>query len=132
MLDRMAVLLPGWTETHEADPGIALVEALAYAADRVSYLQDAVNTEAYIGTARSRISLRRHARLVDYQVGEGANARTWVCFTDVPATAVGVAAPARNFFRSSPGLGPIDRSRSYAAVDAARQPRAGVRDPDGR
>ena len=79
MLDRISVLVPGWTERHEADPGITLVEALAYSADRISYLQDAVNTEAYIGTARSRISLRRHARLVDYQVSEGANARTWAC-----------------------------------------------------
>jgi hypothetical protein len=81
MLDRIAALVPAWTETHEADPGITLVEALAYAADRVSYRQDAVNTEAYIGTARSRISLRRHARLVDYQVSEGANARAWVCLS---------------------------------------------------
>jgi hypothetical protein len=79
MLDRIAALIPTWTETHEADPGITLVEALAYAADRVSYRQDAINTEAYIGTARSRISLRRHARLVDYQIGEGANSRAWVC-----------------------------------------------------
>ena len=54
---------------------VTMVETLAYAADRVSYMQDAVNTEAYIGTARSRISMRRHARLVDYQVSEGANAR---------------------------------------------------------
>jgi hypothetical protein len=81
MLDRMAVLLPTWDETHAADIGVTIVETLAYAADRVSYLQDAVNTEAYIGTARSRISLRRHARLVDYQIGEGSNARTWVCLT---------------------------------------------------
>jgi hypothetical protein len=79
MLDRMATVTPGWTERHAADPGITMVEALAYAADRISYLQDAVNTEAYIGTARSRISLRRHARLVDYHVSQGANARAWVC-----------------------------------------------------
>ena len=79
MLDRMAVLLPTWDETHAADIGVTIVETLAYAADRVSYMQDAVNTEAYIGTARSRISLRRHARLVDYQISEGANARVWVC-----------------------------------------------------
>jgi hypothetical protein len=81
MLDRIAALVPTWTETHESDLGITLVEALAYAADRVSYRQDAVNTEAYIGTARSRISLRRHARLVDYQVSEGANSRAWICLT---------------------------------------------------
>ena len=79
MLDRMAVLLPTWDETHAADIGVTIVETLAYAADRVSYMQDAVNTEAYIGTARSRISLRRHARLVDYQISEGSNARVWVC-----------------------------------------------------
>jgi len=78
MLDRLAVLVPVWTETHAADMGVALVELLAYAADHLSYQQDAVGTEAYLGTARSRISLRRHARLVDYRIGEGRNARTWV------------------------------------------------------
>lgn len=78
MRDRLAVLVPGWTETHAADLGVALVESLAYAADHLSYQQDAVSTEAYIGTARSRISLRRHARLVDYVIGEGCNARVLV------------------------------------------------------
>ena len=81
MLDRLAVLAPGWTETHAADLGVALVEVLAYAADHLSYQQDAVGTEAYLGTARSRISLRRHARLVDYQIGEGCNARALVAVT---------------------------------------------------
>jgi len=81
MLDRLAVLVPEWKETHVADPMITFVEALAYAGDRISYMQDAVNTEAYIGTARSRISLRRHARLVDYWLNEGSNARAWVVLT---------------------------------------------------
>ncbi len=71
MLDRLAVLTPAWTETHAADLGVVLVEALAYAADHLSYQQDAVSTEAYLGTARSRISLRRHARLVDYRDRRG-------------------------------------------------------------
>jgi predicted phage baseplate assembly protein len=78
MLDRMAVLAPTWNETHPSDIGIALVELLAYAADHLSYQQDAVGTEAYIGKARSRISLRRHTRLVDYKLNEGSNARTWL------------------------------------------------------
>jgi hypothetical protein len=102
MLDRIAVLVPSWTETHEADPGITLVEALAYAADRISYLQDAVNTEAYIGTARSRISLRRHARLVDYQLNEGANARAWIC---LEASQPDITVPAgTEFFPLIPGI----------------------------
>src|SRR4029453_5462372 len=67
-----------WTERTPADAGIALVELLAYVADELSYRQDAVATEAYLATARRRTSLRRHARLVDYLVHEGSNARAWV------------------------------------------------------
>ncbi|HEY7537041.1 MAG TPA: putative baseplate assembly protein [Gaiellaceae bacterium] len=78
MLDRLSLLSPGWTERTPADAGVALVELLAYVADELSYRQDAVATEAYLGTARRRTSLRRHARLVDYVVHEGANARAWV------------------------------------------------------
>ena len=57
---------------------ITLVEILAYTADRLSYAQDAVATEAYLATARRRSSVRRHARLVDYRMHDGANARVWV------------------------------------------------------
>jgi hypothetical protein len=113
MLDRMAVLIPDWTETHAADSGITLVEALAYAADRVSYLQDAVNTEAYIGTARSRISLRRHARLVDYRISEGANARVWVCLA---ASHDGVTVPTKTqIYPLVSGLAPAIDPSSFAA-----------------
>src|SRR5262249_6459148 len=78
MLDRLAVLVPGWTERHVPDLMLTLVELLAYEGDRLSYLQDAVATEAYLHTARQRISVRRHARLVDYFLQEGCNARAWV------------------------------------------------------
>ncbi len=77
MLDRLSVSLPHWNDRSPADPYIALVEALAYKADQLSYYQDAVATEAYLDTARSRISLRRHARLMDYFVDEGCNARSF-------------------------------------------------------
>jgi hypothetical protein len=74
-LDRLALGMPAWQERHVPDLGIALVETLAYTADYLSYYQDAVATEAYLGTARKRISVRRHARLVDYRMHEGCNAR---------------------------------------------------------
>ena len=120
MLDRMAALVPGWTEAHAADPGITLVEALAYAADRVSYLQDAVNTEAYIGTARSRISLRRHARLVDYRVQEGSNARAWVCLT---TSIDGLKVPVgTKIYPMVPGLVPSVDPNSYAAAALLASP----------
>jgi hypothetical protein len=78
ILDRLAVTMPDWRERHEADVVITLVELLAYAGDHLSYYQDAVGTEAYMQTARRRISVRRHVRLVDYFMHEGLNARAWV------------------------------------------------------
>ena len=78
ILDRLALLMPDWQERHVPDLGITLVELLAYMGDYLSYYQDAVATEAYLDTARQRISVRRHVRLVDYPMHEGCNARTWV------------------------------------------------------
>jgi predicted phage baseplate assembly protein len=79
MLDRLAVTMPDWTEQHEPDIWITLVELLAYIGDDLSYYEDAVATEAYLQTARNRVSVRRHARLVGYRLHEGCNARAWVC-----------------------------------------------------
>ena len=104
ILDRLAQTLPGWTETHIPDVGVMLVELLAYVGDQLSYYQDAVATEAYLGTARKRISVRRHARLVDYRMHEGCNARAWVTIsTDSDTT----QDPGQIFFCTSfPGAPP--------------------------
>lgn len=80
MLDRLSLLVPTWTERSAADVGVAMVELLAYAADNLSYRQDAIANEAYLATARQRVSVRRHARLVDYLLHEGCNARAFVQF----------------------------------------------------
>ncbi len=79
ILDRLALVMPDWKERHVPDVGIALVEIVAYTGDYLSYYQDAVATEAYLETARQRISVRRHVRLVDYFMHEGCNARAWLC-----------------------------------------------------
>jgi predicted phage baseplate assembly protein len=85
MFDRLAVTLPGWTEQHVPDVFVTVIELLAYTGDDLSYYEDAVATEAYLQTARQRISVRRHARLVDYRLHEGCHARTWVCVSvDTP------------------------------------------------
>ena len=78
MLDRLAAVTPSWRERNPADLGVTLVETLAHAADHLGYLGDAAATEAYLGTARRRVSVRRHARLLDYAVDDGASARVWV------------------------------------------------------
>jgi len=101
MLDRMASLMPQGLERNAADVGVTLVEMLAYVGDHLSYQQDAVATEAYLGTARRRISVQRHARLVDYDVHDGSNARAWVQVLAAPSvsgavlTAVHDGRPAR-------------------------------------
>jgi predicted phage baseplate assembly protein len=100
MFDRLAVTIPDWTERHIPDIWITLVELLAYVGDDLSYYEDAVATEAYLQTARRRVSIRRHARLVDYRLHEGCNARTWVCLEV-----------------SAPVALPLDRVR-FAAVGA--------------
>lgn len=89
MLDRLSVVAPDWEERNPADLGVTLVEILAYAADQLSYYQDAVATEAYLETARRRTSVRRHARLLDYPMHDGCNARTWVHLAMVEGQTVG-------------------------------------------
>ncbi len=78
ILDRLSLTMPQWRERHVPDIGIAIVELLAYAGDYLSAAQDAVATEQYLDTARLRTSVRRHARLVDYLMHEGCNARAFV------------------------------------------------------
>lgn len=114
MMDRLSAVTPEWTERNPADLGVALVELLAHVGDRLSYAQDAAATEAYLGTARQRISVRRHARLVDYPLGEGTNARTWVCF-DVTAP---LDLPGPDLDRGVPGVRLSTRFEAARGVTA--------------
>jgi Baseplate J-like protein len=100
MLDRLSLNVPGWTERSSADLGVALVELLAYAADNLSYRQDAIANEAYLATARQRVSVRRHARLVDYFMHEGCNARAFVHF-DVTGQNIALAKGAQLLTRTA-------------------------------
>src|SRR5262249_14953216 len=78
LLDFIPTLKPSWTERREADIGMVLLELFAYTGDQLSYYQDAVSNELYLQTARQRVSVRRLARLVDYQMHDGASARAFV------------------------------------------------------
>lgn len=116
MLDRMSLLVPGWTERSAADIGVTLVELLAYAADNLSYRQDALANEAYLATARQRVSVRRHARLVDYHLHEGCNARAFV-HVDVAGTGLTLPAHTR-LLTNTPGLATEVAPGSPALRDA--------------
>lgn len=79
MVDLIAERNPSWQERLPADLGMTIVELMAYAADYLSYFQDSgPGTEGYLDTCLHRISAARHARLIDYAMGQGRNASAFV------------------------------------------------------
>ncbi|MES2717458.1 MAG: baseplate J/gp47 family protein [Pseudomonadota bacterium] len=83
----MAERVPGWASTSEADLDQVLIDLLAAAADELSDFQDRVMGEAYLGSSRQRVSLARHARLMDYHLHEGNQASTWAALEVVAGQA---------------------------------------------
>lgn len=106
VLDRLNQLLPASVGANEADLAVVLAELIAYRADQLSYQQDAIATEAYLETARSRVSLRRHARLVGYHVHDGGNARAWMQITVAanPGEPVFLDHTLTRFYTYAPGM----------------------------
>ena len=80
-----ALRYPAWVERSEADLGVVLMEALAAIADELSYYQDRVSAEATIQTAAQRLSVVRHARLVDYEPAPATTATTVLQLDVLPA-----------------------------------------------
>ena len=78
MLDRIAQLVPGWTDHNPADLGVTLVELLAYVGDQLCYSPGRDRDRGLSLHGAARVSLRRHALLVDYRLHDGCNARSWV------------------------------------------------------
>jgi hypothetical protein len=72
MMDRV----PEWKATSEADLDMVLLELFSTAADELSDFQDRVMNEAYLSSCRKRVSLARHARLMDYHIHQGGQAST--------------------------------------------------------
>jgi hypothetical protein len=81
--------LPAWTDYQsEADFGNVLLQLFAHMGDILSYYQDRVANESYLGTARERRSLIQHLRLIGYRLGTAAPAAALVDLT-VPAACNG-------------------------------------------
>ncbi len=75
MLSDLAELLPEWRPTASGpDYGTVLVELWAYVADVLTFYQEQLANEAFLGTATQRESLVRLAQLVDYRPAPGAAA----------------------------------------------------------
>ncbi|MGH8263132.1 MAG: baseplate J/gp47 family protein [Steroidobacterales bacterium] len=76
LIAAMQERVPGWRPTSEADFDQVLIDLIAADADETSDFQDRVANEGYLATARKRVSLARHARLMDYHIHQGNQATT--------------------------------------------------------
>lgn len=85
MIAAMMQRVPNWQATTEASLDVVLLDLFSAAADELSNYQDRVMQEAYWPTAQKRISLRRHARLMDYFPYEGNQSST-VLALDFPGS----------------------------------------------
>jgi hypothetical protein len=88
MITVMMERVSGWEPTSEADVDQVLLELFSAAADELSDYQDRVMNEAYLGTACKRVSLARHARLMDYHIHQGNQASTWLGLKVTQGTAL--------------------------------------------
>jgi hypothetical protein len=77
--------VPGWSPTSEADLDQVLIDLIAADADEQADYHDRVLAERAIGSARKRVSLARHARLMDYHIHQGNQSDTWLAL-EVAAT----------------------------------------------
>ena len=101
MLDRVprADLLAGlsnpfaaWHEGSDGDYQTIFIELWAYIADVLTFYQERIANEAYLGTATQRDSSLRLAQLVDYHPNPGAGASGLVAFTAAKGKVVSVPA----------------------------------------
>ncbi len=78
LTDRLRQLLPRWRGDSPVDQTAALVDLLSYVGDHLNYQLDWVGTQSYLDTALERVAIGRHARLRNFWMHEGNNARSWI------------------------------------------------------
>jgi hypothetical protein len=82
--------LPEWTDYEsEADFGNVLLELFAHMGDILSYYQDRVANESFLGTAQERRSIIQHLRLIGYTLSTAAPASATLTLS-IPTTATDV------------------------------------------
>jgi hypothetical protein len=98
MITAMSQRVPEWQPTSEADLDMVIAELFSVAADELSDYQDRVMNEAYLASARKRVSLARHSRLMDYHIHQGSQSSTWL------ALEIGHDGVGQKAFELKPGL----------------------------
>jgi hypothetical protein len=94
------------------DPAIALLDAWAMVGDVLTFYQERIAGEGFLGTATERRSVLELARAIGYELSPGAAASTWLSFTvEEPAIVPSAAVPPeRRGFHGGPGSAPPTRA----------------------
>ncbi len=118
--------LPGGTRPLQrlttrdlTDPSIALLDAWAVVSDVLTFYQERIANEGYLGTATERRSVLELGRLVGYRLRPGVAASVYLAFTLEEGYEVTI--PAGTLARSLPESGenaePFETSHELAARD---------------
>ena len=102
---------------EEDDFAIALLDAWATVADVLTFYQERIANEAYLRTARERVSLLYLARLIGYELRPGVAANTYLAFTleDTPTAPRQVTLDIGTKVQSVPGPG--ERPQTYETIE---------------
>jgi len=77
MRELIPTKLPEWQEfAAEADFGNVLLQLFAHLGDLLSYYQDRIANESFLGTAQTRRSIIHHLRLIGYRLATATPAST--------------------------------------------------------
>lgn len=112
MLDVKRNRIPEWTSESPNDLGVAILEAVAYQGDILSFYGDRIANEAFLSTATSRSAVLDIARMLDYRPVGIVAATAELEFT-VENTATGtITIPA----------GTVVTTPSFSAVSSGSRP----------
>lgn len=100
--------LQALTTREDDDFTIALFDAWSVMADVLTFYQERIANESYLGTATERISVLELARLIGYELRPGVAAEAYIAFTleNAPG-ALGPALPANPSLAALQNLPPI-------------------------
>lgn len=109
--------LQGLKTREEDDFAIALLDAWATVADVLTFYQERIANEAYLRTARERVSLLYLARLIGYELRPGVAANTYLAFTleDTPTAPRQVTLEIGTKVQSVPGPG--EKPQTYETIE---------------
>jgi uncharacterized phage protein gp47/JayE len=86
LINLIPSVLPEWTDYSDSDPGIAIIELLAYGMDILSYYQDRQANESFLPTATQRQSVIDAVSAISYRLKTAVPSTTTLVFTITPQT----------------------------------------------